>query len=84
MEGLGPGSGRLLLARAAWREGKLKFNNNTNLMPSVLQEMKECVHIQDTAHNIYMMNSSGGNSSSHMQFLYQVKCYVQMSQQWEQ
>lgn len=53
MEGLGPGSGLLLLARAAWREGKLKFNNKTNLMPSVQQEMKECVHIQDTAQSIY-------------------------------
>ena len=52
-------------------------------MPSVLQEMKECVHIQDTAHNIYMMNGSGGNSLSNMQFLYQVKRYVQMFQQWE-
>lgn len=66
MEGLGPGSHRLLLARAAGgqedKQGKLKFNNNTTLMPPVLPEMKECVYIQNVANNIYMMNCSGGNS----------------------
>lgn len=53
VEGLGPGSGLLLLATAAWREGKWKFNNNTNLMQSVQPEMKECVHTQHTAYHIW-------------------------------